>query len=94
MGVPRGFTNGGTEPTVAKRRDPDGQTHSRCSRARRRRASKREGRWEIANAPTLNRARDFPPALSLHRALRGASTENATVTLFSVSSSLTPFLRL
>ena len=40
------------------------------------------------------RARDFPPALSLHRALRGASTENATVTLFSVSSSLTPFLRL
>jgi len=60
MGVPRGFTNGGTEPTVAKRRDPDGQTHS----------------------------------LSLHRALRGASTENATVTLFSVSSSLTPFLRL
>ncbi len=60
MGVLRGFTNGGTEPTEAKRRDPDGQTQPCCSRAR----------------------------------LRGASTENASVTLFSVSSSLTPFLRL
>ena len=34
------LTNGETERTETKRRDPDGQTHSGCSRARRRRALK------------------------------------------------------
>ena len=78
----------------AKRRDPDDETFSRLLARPPEAGVEVRGPVGIANAPTLNRARDFPPTLSLHRALRGASTENATVTIFSVSSSLTPFLRL